>query len=151
WWRRTSHASLADRQLRASQARQSSGLPASTMLTSLLMSGSWPRREDVHVVLVVHHAEKVAERVDDRRGDEAGATLDRLFVRCRPQGQQPPEAGPDVVHVPVHDHAAGIVRPAGRREPAVEDAELVLVGADAEFGVGEPALDRAREVRLGAE
>jgi hypothetical protein len=45
------------------------------------MSGSLPRRQDICVVLVVRHAEKVAEGVGDRRGDEAGPELDRLLVR----------------------------------------------------------------------
>jgi hypothetical protein len=76
WREATSHTSLADRQLRASQARQSSALPATTMLTSLLMSGSWPRREDIHVVLVVHHAEEVA--------------LSRRIETCAPTASSPP-------------------------------------------------------------
>jgi predicted DNA-binding transcriptional regulator YafY len=101
-------------------------------------------------VLVVHHAEEVAEWVDDRRGDEAGPALDRGFVRCRTQGQQPPEAGLNVVHMPVDDRAAGLAWPAGRCEPAIEDAELVLVVADTELGVGEPAFRADAEAAASA-
>jgi hypothetical protein len=38
-----------------------------------------------------------------------------------------------------------------RSEPAVDQAELVLVVADPELHVGEVAFDLAREVRLGAQ
>jgi hypothetical protein len=101
-------------------------------------------------VLVVHHAEKVAERVDDRCGDESGPALDRLFARGRTQFQQPPEAGWHVVHMPVDDRPAVPARMARRREPAVEYAELVLVIAEAELDVGRRSPGRASEVRLRA-
>ena len=45
--------------------------------------------EDVEVVAVVHDAEDVAERVDDRRGDEPGATLPNAVELPGPERAQP--------------------------------------------------------------
>ena len=66
-----------------------------------------------------------------------------------PSDEQPVERRLDVVDVPVHHRAAG--RLAVRGEPAVDDAELVLVVADAELDVGGRPVDLPDEVRLDAE
>ena len=109
--------------------------------------------EDVEVVRVLHDAQHVAERVDHRRGDEPLVPVrsDRLVLRG-PHRQQPLDGGVEVVDAPVHDRAAGPGRRAGRRVPAVDDAQLGLVVADAELGVGRaPVGARAHEVRLEPE
>src|SRR5262252_2861362 len=54
-------------------------------------------------------------------------------------------------HVPVDHRAPGLVRPALCNEPAVDDAQLVLVVADAELDIRRRTFDRAHEVRLDAE
>jgi hypothetical protein len=102
-------------------------------------------------MLVVHDAEDVPERVDDRRGDESGSALGRLLVHRRAHGNQPAEGPRYIVDVPVDDRAGGPVRPAVPGEPAVDDAQLVLVVADAELDVHGRPPDRANEVRLDAE
>jgi hypothetical protein len=102
-------------------------------------------------VLVVHHAEDVPERIGHRGGNESRPALDRLLVHRGAHGDQPLDAGADVVHVPVDHRAPGLVRPTAGREPAVDDAELVLVVPDAELDVNGRLLDRAHEVRLDSE
>ena len=107
-------------------------------------------RDDVEVVLIEHHAERIAERIDHRRGDEAGTLLGHRLVRCCAVFDQPVVGGLDIVHRPVRDRAALIL---GRRSdvPAIEDSELMAVVADAEFDVGERPGEVLAEVRLDAE
>src|SRR6266508_76140 len=107
-------------------------------------------REDFEVVRVVHDAQHVAERVDHGGGDEprGPAWRDRL-VLLGAHRQQSLNRGVDVVDVPVHDGAARLGRGAGRCVAAVDDAQLGLVVADAELGVGQASVGaRAPEVGL---
>jgi hypothetical protein len=65
------------------------------------------------------------------------------MVRLRPHGGQPVEGGGHVVDVPVHDGSGRPGRALGhpaeiRYVRAVENAELVLVVADAELDVRRP-------------
>src|SRR2546426_10665113 len=130
----------------ASHARQSV-----VLAKKVFTSHPGLRPENVQVMLVVHHAQDVPEWIDHGCGDESGSALDRLLVHRGAHGHQPLEAGPDIVDVPVDYRAPGLVRPAVCSEPAVDDAELVLVGADAELDIRGHPLDRADEVRLDAE
>ena len=100
-------------------------------------------------MLVVHDAEQVAERVDDRRGHEPGTPLGDGVMLLGPQRQQPLERRVHVVDVPVKNRAAGSAR-TGRGVAAVNDAKLGLVVADTELHVGRWSVYRAGEVGLDA-
>ncbi len=67
------------------------------------------------------------------------------------QRHQPIQRGGHVVDVPVDDHAARACGKLGRGKPPVDDAQLVLVVADAELDVARPAPGGlAGEVRFDA-
>src|SRR6266511_943688 len=118
-----------------------SGLPRSSAVA-----------QDVEVMAVEHDAQHVAERVDERGGDEAGATLGDSLELRGPERHQPLQGGRDVVDVPVHERAAWPGAEFGRRKSSVDDAQLVLVVGDAELDVARPApRGLAGEVRLGTQ
>jgi hypothetical protein len=76
--------------------------------------------KNVEIVAVVHDAQDVAERVDDRGCDEPRAALGDRLELLGAQRHQPVQRGRDIVDVPVDDHAAWprrsvqAVRTAGR-------------------------------------
>src|SRR5919204_5357230 len=132
-------------------ASQASHAAPSRQARTSTPSRALQRGEHLQVVGVVHDAEDVPERVDDRRGDPARLARGDRLVLLGAHGQQPLEGRRHVVDVPVHDRPARVAGGALGRVAAVGDAQLVLVVADAELDVGGWALLRADEVRLDAQ
>jgi hypothetical protein len=87
-------------------------------------------------VRVVHDAQDVTEGVDHRSGDEPllAAVRKRLVFPCS-HGLQPLEGRRHIVDVPVQDGAARTGPRRFGRVTAVDQAQLVLVFADAELYV----------------
>src|SRR3981189_2443659 len=101
----TSHTSFSYRQFCASHDRQSAVVLAKMVFTSHTRL----RPEVLQVMLVVHHAKDVPEWIDHGCGDESGSALGRLVVHRGAHGQEPLEAGLDIVHVPVDHRTPGRV------------------------------------------
>lgn len=100
-------------------------------------------------MLVVHNAEDVPERVDDRRGDESGPALDRLLVHRRAHGDQP------VDHFGRHFRIDGELDDGRTRirlaAPTPLDIARNLAGWGAMIEVVEPRSVQAELARIGAE
>jgi hypothetical protein len=139
-WRTTRPTFRSVAPCSASQARQSP-----TALTVRFFA------EHLQVVLIEHDAERVAERVGDRGGDRARPTHGRRRVRGGAEGVEALERAVHVVDGPVGHGSAGVVGTTARREAPVDDAELVLIVAQPELDVGQPAVDGPLEVRLDPE
>ena len=73
------------------------------------------------------------EGVDDRSGDEPGAALGGRLELLGAQRDQPVQSCSHVVDVPVDDRSARVCCKLWRGELPVDNAQLVLVVADAEL------------------
>jgi hypothetical protein len=94
----------------------------------------------------------VAERVDDRGRDEPRTALSHCPELPGAQQHQPLQRRRYVIDMPVDDHTAWSSSKSWRGEPPVDDAELVLVVADAKHDVTRSAPGSfATKVRLDAE
>jgi hypothetical protein len=80
----------------------------------------------------------VAERIDDGGSHESWPALRHSLELHRSQRYQPFQRRLHVVDVPVSKRAARLGREARRGESPVDDAQLVLVVADAKLDVPGP-------------
>jgi hypothetical protein len=92
-------------------------------------------RQDIETVLLVHHPQHIAERIDHRCGDKPRATLGDAFHQLRSHIQQPPQRLLEVIDVPVADSAAATSGERSRCKAPIDDAQLMLVVTDAKLHI----------------
>src|SRR5919112_3728025 len=104
-----------------------------------LFSRSSARVQDLQVVRVVHDAHDVPERIYHGGGDEPlfAAGRDRQMLP-RSHRQQPLEGRWYILDVPVHDGTSRTARRTFGRVAAIDQAQLVLVVAEAKLDISRP-------------
>ena len=101
-------------------------------------------------VRTVHDADRVPERINDRRCCESAPALGDGHVSVCPVRDESGECHMNIVGVPVGDGCCCRSR-GWCHEGAIHDAQFVLVRTDAELGVGARAGLWTAVIRSGAQ
>src|SRR5262245_52051223 len=104
----------------------------------------------LEVVRVVHDAEYVAKRIDDRCRDEALTAIPWRFDRLRTVFQQALICRGHIVDMPVHHHATWAHLQCRGQEAPVDETQLLLVVADAKLIVGGLLLAGQGAIEIGS-